>query len=985
MTSGQEHPVVMMGGELIAETSPDLKTTTYEPQTGFDKIYGERLFLKNSDPFSKNYEPTIGGFNKFKRPIPGIKSIDVQFKGGVRALRTANISWTCWSFEDLDRLMAHFLAHGKTVALEWGWVYNKKQFENLQTLISKDGTINKTAFADYRNKIFNSKGDFDFMVGTIKNFEFNSRDDGGFDCKTDIVSTGVNILDSNYNQQQNRKQHLNVTDSDTLEDKETKLRNALDNPSEDILKVDSALTFASYIQAIPYFLRGQIENVSTIDIINNPTTSAEKFRAAQNNPPPDSISFEQFAQEQFGGKKKEIVSSDSFIGPPGPDMGSNNTIGTDVAEQARDGANNYTYRKMISNQEALRAGIKTFEEVIFETVSEEIKSITVPNSTEQFHVKPHCWIVDAKEFNREGMKLPTDVWVRWGWFEDNVLSKFTTMVADSTESKIKSQFRSIEPRLTSTGRTSGFYESTRIRNHKFLQTTDTNKYILPGQFNVLERGVAGLGSGWYENRKMFGDETLFGIETKNIPLLRKKIDKANFEGDNERMKTLVNITKNIENFPPFKTPDKPEKEGYLRNMLVNIKVIQEAFSFSTSLNIKTALESLFNGLNADIGLWNLEVTSDEIETDRIKIIDNQITDYDFEKNPEPSAMKSIYKDGKVNTIENKPGVFYFPVWQSDSIVKRQNLTAKIPNSMQLAAMYGANVDQLKNLAGSDETLNTEGKAAGAVGFNSETKDKYTKHLDFIWKSYPSFGNAVGSENELLTLEGGEDYFNLEGVRDKWEVGSEIIGTKSHGKKPGNMILSDIAHKNIKSVISDKNVIPGADVEDFPGLNISPSTPMFLPEYLSPEQLKTLLKDNTSPKLLTTLFGGKFDNSGRMKPFFIDTVRYLTSVHSANPKDSSSVIIPLDLQLSIDGIGGIFPGNTFHSEYVPVNYKTKALFQCFDVNHTVDSSGWTVNLTGKMRATLKGLYGDIADKDDVLFDLIKKYVKDDNFTKDTFKF
>jgi len=386
-----------------------------------------------------------------------------------------------------------------------------------------------------------------------------------------------------------------------------------------------------------------------------------------------------------------------------------------------------------------------------------------------------------------------------------------------------------------------------------------------------------------------------------------------------------------------------------------------------------------------VGLWNLEVTSDEIETDRIKIIDNQITDYDFENNPEPSAMKSIYKDGTVGTIENKPGVFYFPVWQSDRIVKRQNLTAKIPNSMQLAAMYGSNIDQLKNLAGSDETLSAEGKAAGAVGHKSGNNDKYTKHLDFVWKSYPSFGNAVGNESEVLTLTGGEDYFNLEGVRHKWEVGNSTKGTRSHGLKSGKMFLSDIAHQNIKSIIGDKNVIPGAEIEDFPGLDISSATPMFLPEFLEPAQLDKLLKENISPKLLGALFGGKFDNSGRMKPFFIDTVRYLTSVHSANPNDSQPVMIPLELQLSIDGIGGIFPGNSFHSEYVPVTYKNKTLFQCFDVNHTVDSSGWTVNLTGKMRATLKGLYGDIADKDDVLFDLIKKYVKDDTFTKDDFKF
>jgi len=35
-----------------------------------------------------------------------------------------------------------------------------------------------------------------------------------------------------------------------------------------------------------------------------------------------------------------------------------------------------------------------------------------------------------------------------------------------------------------------------------------------------------------------------------------------------------------------------------------------------------------------------------------------------------------------------------------------------------------------------------------------------------------------------------------------------------------------------------------------------------------------------------------------------------------------------------------------------------MFQCFDINHTVDSSGWSVSLSGKMRASLAGLYDSI---------------------------
>ena len=159
MVSGLEYPVIMMGGELIEELGADLVTTTFTSPVGYNGIYGPRFYVDDTKLFNKDYVPTLLGKNKFKRPMPGIKSIDVQFKGGVRALRQATISWTCWTFEDLDRLMPHFLAHGKTVALEWGWVYNKKQFEGLQTLITSNGRIDDDGFGDYRKAINDSNGE----------------------------------------------------------------------------------------------------------------------------------------------------------------------------------------------------------------------------------------------------------------------------------------------------------------------------------------------------------------------------------------------------------------------------------------------------------------------------------------------------------------------------------------------------------------------------------------------------------------------------------------------------------------------------------------------------------------------------------------------------------------------------------------------------------------------------------------------------------
>ena len=38
-------------------------------------------------------------------------------------------------------------------------------------------------------------------------------------------------------------------------------------------------------------------------------------------------------------------------------------------------------------------------------------------------------------------------------------------------------------------------------------------------------------------------------------------------------------------------------------------------------------------------------------------------------------------------------------------------------------------------------------------------------------------------------------------------------------------------------------------------------------------------------------------------------------------------------------------------------------ECFDINHTVDGSGWSVTLSGKMRASIAGLYDTVYTTDE----------------------
>ena len=125
--------------------------------------------------------------------MPGIKSLDAQFLGGNKALRQATINWTCWSFEDIDRLTPHFLSVGKTVCVEWGWVYGNNGLRNVRGFISSNG-IRKSAYENHRGVINRAKGDIDMVVGIVKNFEFTTRSDGGFDCTTTITSVGTDFI-----------------------------------------------------------------------------------------------------------------------------------------------------------------------------------------------------------------------------------------------------------------------------------------------------------------------------------------------------------------------------------------------------------------------------------------------------------------------------------------------------------------------------------------------------------------------------------------------------------------------------------------------------------------------------------------------------------------------------------------------------------------------------------------------------------------------
>ena len=120
--------VVIMGGELGGDIRRPLTDTEFAVGRMKQGLYNRTAL----DP-----QKTIAGDGKINyqglynlegeipfRPLGGVKDISVEYKGSgmkLGATRTADINWNCWNFEQLEHFTPHFLQHGKTILLEWGW------------------------------------------------------------------------------------------------------------------------------------------------------------------------------------------------------------------------------------------------------------------------------------------------------------------------------------------------------------------------------------------------------------------------------------------------------------------------------------------------------------------------------------------------------------------------------------------------------------------------------------------------------------------------------------------------------------------------------------------------------------------------------------------------------------------------------------------------------------------------------------------------
>lgn len=485
-------------------------------------------------------------------------------------------------------------------------------------------------------------------------------------------------------------------------------------------------------------------------------------------------------------------------------------------------------------------------------------------------------------------------YVSWGWMEDNIISKFLGKV--NTDGKLLSTFRSLvpimeggKPKLVpNTNRWR--WESVRISNHNQLLTSNPQKFIFLGQ--------------WVDASNMDSDK---GSDTERTLELKGYLETA----------------ANGKGFENFAVPGDPTS-GYLRNIIIHWEVIKEAFTGVTS--IESGMQNIFNQLNQEYGIWKFKITDATFPSNMHGIGRVMVVDENYSENKVVDLLDSG-PNGVSRLVEGvvQGRLFVFNVMNEKSLVKGHSLTAKLPSSMQTAAMFGANSKgSAPSVAGNPSSIRF-GKSIG------KHPDESMGNMKMAWE-YSTFGysgerHIFGKENIAMDAN-----FGLSLTR-----GPELMITAVMAKE------DDVGAKDTDGEKAKANAVEAEKVKDEQ-------------ENLFRTNVN-LLRKNEKLEGLTAFDEEKmYDEWGALK--INGTYKWneiMRSVITTGPDGSLTtrpLLIPLELEIVLTGIGGIVPGNAFTTNYLPPEYEGWVAFQAIDISHSIGTDGWITTIRGLMRMAEK---------------------------------
>jgi len=927
LLTSNKKPIVLMGGELV-HRHPHLLNN--------DMRYGLEVYGYKS-----------GGINEVNpnvRPMAGVKDVNVEYVGGgmtFGATRHTTISWTCWSWEELEKFKPFFLHHGRDILVEFGWGFEGPDKPMLIDIIKENGTINEDLIKGNEDKnlpplqeslpahILAQNGHYDAVLGTIMNFDFSVNETGGFDCTTKLTSKGVNTLGK----------------MDSLESVEGHIKDlpilrpvkkgALWWKSEDYLKglgenktgLTPYYSFRSYMGT----LKGHL------NINAKHSKGAIAYLLGDSNPYCTWGWFEDNVLSRFAGQV-------------------NNENGTVISE----------FRSI---------------EMLF---GEEEGS----DNTE----KPPVHIGNQETRIRASRDLmPVDYSPKgWFWVDPQSVPQNDSL-DDVRINETNSQL--IHGVGVSSGPGNSNHTGITDRNPKAKNALyiKENRQWKIGDFKLMFGPCFVQDENDYANGSFTGpfnySDDQKWCHTFLLPPGGKKDNSGRWDSTAAYNAKKKYIESQSDSYFRVFTDDEKDY-GILRNIYFGHEFLSECFSGGT---IKEGVESVWSKFSAAYGgIYDIQIELDDKEGRLL------LKDKGYTQKRVSEVLKNTSKKPKDEKYDNE-GVFVFPIWEKNSIVQNQNLQAKIPSAQQMAAMYGnSNVDSTGDGLSRDmRDFSARQLSKVEKAFYDEEYERLKLHselegdMEQPFRRGYTFGRADAHPNKSLKWELGSHntstggttiYEDQTGGVEKDGVPSLYIKNKKNDTfgKGINEYIETALEEEFKARLLRSTGLEDEDAIEEAGLGDEEvkieGSGIFIDdtETLTTEQKMKMAADTfqTATTEVDSVMGlyvddqkipyvARHTDKGELLNYPKMKVEYVAVMKEALRGPDSQKIDPLvhiDLEIEIDGTGGIFPGNSFQSSYLPKSYMEKMCFQVLGSSHKIDSSGWSTTIKGIMRVA-----GDIKPK------------------------
>jgi hypothetical protein len=522
-----------------------------------------------------------------------------------------------------------------------------------------------------------------------------------------------------------------------------------------------------------------------------------------------------------------------------------------------------------------------------------------------------------------GFKTPEDseenlAYCTWGWFEDYILNSFFAFTSKSGNEEFKTRFFSTDDKEFDAEGNVIRNESTKCKSNRNLFSLGLQSIILPGKFKQF---IAGTGKIITQNPEdVIEQENVFQTLYQGIVKVFKEEAKSLISGgDNDtitREQAMVKIIEHFAtNFESFE--DQGKQQGNIRNMVFEANYLID--SFTDAINIDHALMNFWQKVSNDYGgFWRFGIVEDDNSDGRIKIKDLNIGEIDDSKVLEKLSTREEYINWSSDNKDIKdPGkIFKFPLYEKNSFIQDFSLETAYDSEMATMAVFGSNADMQATrgdmgqgyveLAVRALSLIQNKTLKGNTKSEQEREDFY----DDILK------NLQVPVNSNIFQQGGSSTRNdnLVEQSSKEGIAFKLI---DEIQKNVEQIKEDIDEANSKSKYTERDIRKGYfwfDITD----------------------------------TITQIYSS---TTGQILNEFKRTMLYLIN-KSADEDDESNYnvvlpAVPLQLSLTIQGIGGIKIGDLFYVDYLPQMYREFCHFMIVGVEHEISTTGWTTKLDSRM--------------------------------------